>query len=146
MAMTKAALLAELQADPQTLGYAALVAANNDKALADLLNDKTKGGAIDRVTVSASELQSCVVGSEYLTLTADQKSLWQSILLAASDGGVRMLNANIRAQALAVWAGGTTTRTNLGAAQTRAGSRAEVLWGEGATVSYSDVGIALRNP
>ena len=27
MAMTKAALLAELQADPQTLGYAALVAA-----------------------------------------------------------------------------------------------------------------------
>ena len=146
MAMTKAALLAELQADPQTLGYAALVAANNDKALADLLNDKTKGGTIDRVTVSASELQSCVVGSEFLTLTVAQQNLWNAVLSAAADGGVRMSNANIRAQALAVWAGGTTTRSNLGAAQTRAGSRAEVLWGEGTTVSFADVGIALRNP
>ena len=145
MAMTKAALLSELQTDSQALGYAALVAANNDSALATLLNNKTKGGTIDRVTITASELQSCVVGSEYLTLTADQKSLWQSILLAASDGGVRMLNANIRAQALAVWAGGTTTRTNLGAAQTRAGSRAEALWGEGAAVSVADVSNALRN-
>jgi hypothetical protein len=144
--MTKATLKAELQNDPQTLGYAALVAANNDVALAALLNDKTKGGSISRVTVTAAELQSCVVAAEYASLTADQKSLWQCILLAAADGGVRMSNANIRAQALAVWAGGTTTRTNLGAMQDRTGSRAEALRGEGASVSFSDVGIALRNP
>ena len=143
--MTKAALKAELQNDPQTLGYAALVAANDDVALAHLLNDKTKGGSVNRVTVTAAELQSCVVAAEYASLTADQKSLWQCILLAAADGGVRMSNANIRAQALAVWAGGTTTRTNLGAMQDRAGSRAEALWGEGASVSHSSVSDALRN-
>jgi len=143
--MTKAALLSELQTDSQALGYAALVAANNDAALAVLLNDKTKGGTISRTIVTATELQSCVVGSEYLSLTADQKSLWQSILLAAADGGVRMSNTNIRAQALAVWAGGTTTRTNLGNAQDRAGSRAEALWGDGASVSVGDISNALRN-
>jgi len=144
MAMTKAALLAELQTDSQALGYAALVAANDDVGLAALLNDKTKGGSINRVTINASELQSAVVASEYAALSADQKALWHDLLQAAANGGVLISNTNIRNQALAVWAGGTASRTNLSNMQTRAGSRVEALWGEGASVSYTDVSNALR--
>ena len=148
MAMTKAALYTELTTDPQSLGYAPFVAANNDKALADLLNDKTKGAAIDRVRVTASELQSCVIAAEAVALTPAQAALWTHILLAAADGGILMSDNQIRNQILAVFTatGGGTTKAKISNAQQRLGSRAEVLWGENASVSHGDVGIALRNP
>jgi len=148
MAMTKAALYTELTTDPQSLGYASLVASNSDKALADLLNDKTKGGNIDRVRITSSELQSCVIATEGIALSVAQATLWSHLLIAAADGGVLMSDSQIRNQIQQVFtaSGAGTTRAKINNAQQRAGSRAEVLWGEGASVSHGDVSNALRNP
>ena len=147
MAFTKAQLRAELLTDTGGLGYAAYVTANNDVTLAELLNDKTKGGNIDKTKVTAAELQSCVIATEGISLSVAQSALWQHILIAASDGGVILSDAQIRNQILQVFtAGGAgTTRSKVGALQQRAGSRAEALWGEGTTVSAGDVSRALRD-
>ena len=143
--MTKAALKTELQTDPQTLGYAALVAANNDVALAALLNDKTKGGSIPRTLGTASDLQSCVDSAEYAALTGPKQGLWTAMLIAAIGNGVPLANAGFQAQAVYIWPAAGPTLTALTALLTRAGSRAEALWGDGTSVSFSQVSDALRN-
>lgn len=147
MAYNKTTLLAELQADPMTLGYASLVAANNDVALAALLNDKTKGGTIDKVYITANELQSCVVASEFTALTSTQIALWQAILVAASGAGIPIADIQIRQQLGVVFpnGGAGTTKAKINVAQQRAGSRAEALWGDGTVVSAGDVSLALRS-
>jgi hypothetical protein len=148
MAITKAALKTELQTDPASMGYAAGVASNNDEALADLLNDLTlgtsKGYTLTKKTITAAELQSCVVVSEWQSRTAEQKSAWQNLLIASAYTGVPTTNANIIAQAQAIW-NATTTLDNLAAAIVRPCSRAEFLGSEGTSVSAADVSNALRN-
>ena len=136
-------LVTELQTDPLTLGYASLLAAGNDAAVYALLNDKSGpgSGSIDREFVNAGTLQSNVVATEYLALTAAQRELWLS-LMVASQGNVEVINNEVRNQIIEVWGPATTTRTNMSALQTRTGSRAEVLWGDGAVVSYSEIARA----
>jgi hypothetical protein len=147
MAFTKAQLRAELLTDSVSLGYAPFVASNNDMALADLINDKTKGGNIDKTKITAAELQSCVVATEGISLSVAQSTLWQHILIAAADGGVLLSDSQIRNQILLVFTanGAGTTKSKINALQQRPGSRAEALWGEGTTVSAGDVSHALRD-
>lgn len=148
MAITKAALKTELQTDPATLGYAPYVAANDDEALAALLNDlalgTSKGYTLTKRNITAPELQACVVVSEWTSRTADQKTAWQNLLIASSYTGVPTTNANIIAQAQAIW-NATTTLDNLAAAIVRPCTRAEFLGGESTSISAADVSNALRN-
>ena len=113
MALSKAALNTELTTDPASMGYAAHVAANDDAALSAILCDQAAGSAqgytLNKATITAAELQSCVVVSEWVTRTADQKTGWQNILIASSDTGVPTSNANIISQVVAIWPNGTTT-------------------------------------
>lgn len=134
----------ELSSDPLTLGYAALISSGNHAALADILNDKAGAGAasIDREFVDAATFQSQVDPTEYLALSVAQQNLWNAILTASSGGSIPIKNNTLRNQVLAVWAAGTT-RTNLAALQTRTGSRAEVLWGDGAVITHTMIAQAL---
>jgi hypothetical protein len=148
MALSKAALNTELTTDPANMGYAAHVAANDDVALAAILNDRAagvaKGYSLTKANITAAELQSCVTVADWLSITADAKSAWQNILIASSDTGVPTTNANIVAQCTAIWTG-KQTLTNLGAAIVRGCSRAEQIGGEGYAPSAGEVSIALRN-
>lgn len=134
----------ELQTDPLTLGYAPLIAAGDHSGLAAILNDVAGAGAasIDREFVDAATFQSQVDPTEYLALTVAQQNLWNAILTASTSTQVPLKNSTLRSQVLAVWAAGTT-RTNLAALQTRTGSRAEVLWGDGAVVTHTMIAEAL---
>ena len=142
---TSAQLKTGLQTDPAGLGYAPLVAAHDAIGLAGLLNDTTKGGTIIRATVTAADLQGCVVPAEYAALSAVQQNAWSAILVAAAGNGVPVSNANIRAQVTAIWGAATTTRANCAALQSRPGSRAEALWGDGTVVTDLDVRQVLWN-
>lgn len=148
MALSKAALNTELTTDPASMGYAAHVAANDDAALSAILCDQAAGAAkgytLNKATITAAELQSCVVVSEWVTRTADQKTGWQNILIASSDTGVPTSNANIISQVVAIWPNGTTTLANISAARARSCSRAEQIGGEGYAPSAGEVSIALR--
>lgn len=137
-------LATELNTDPLGLGYASLMSAGDHSGLADVLNDKTGLGAgtIDREVVDAATLQGQVVASEYTALSAVQQQLWLA-LLVASQGSVKVNDSGITGQVLQVWGAGTTTRGNMAALQTRQGSRAEVLWGDGAVVTHTAVAEAL---
>ena len=132
MALSKAALNTELTTDPASMGYAAHVAANDDAALSAILCDQAAGSAkgytLNKATITAAELQSCVVVSEWVTRTADQKTGWQNILIASSDTGVPTSNANIISQVVAIWPNGTTTPASgarcCGRSTARMGTRA----------------------
>lgn len=150
MALTKQQLNTELTTDPANMGYAALVAANNDEALSALLNDRAagvaKGYSLTKASIKASELLSCMTVADYITRSADQKAAWQNMLIASSQDGVPVANANIQAQASAIWNSPASTDTwvNLAAAIVRGCSRAEQIGGEGYAPSAGEVSIALR--
>jgi hypothetical protein len=148
-AYTRAALKTELQNDPASLGYAAHVAANDDQALASMLNDQavgaSKGYTLQKATLRAADLLACMTVADYTSRSADQKAAWQLMLIASADTGVPTGNANIVAQFNAIWSGATTTLANASAALSRSCSRAEQLWGESTTISREEVGLALRS-
>lgn len=143
MAIDYAALKTELQTDPQTMGYAPLIADGSDNQLAALLNALTGpgAGAVDRDILPAYEIVDAVVQAEYDPLTAAQK---QQLLLITGAGQVNIRATNTRAALAAMFGPGTTTRANMLALQTRTGSRAEVLFGIGTVITADDVAIALR--
>lgn len=136
------ALKTELDTDPQGYGYAGTT---NFQA-AQLLNLFRVGEVVTRQTISVQDLQSQVVIAEYLLLTAVQREGWNAVLIASSDGGVDVSNQSIRDQAAAIWGAGTQTRQNLIDIQTRAGSRAEALFGEGFVVTDKQVEEARLLP
>lgn len=141
MAFSLAALTTELTTDPKSLGYAALRTAGNDQGLADLLN--RQGASNETVTLhsmTAATFAQAIVETEWAGLTV-QQCLYQVML--AVCGAFDPNNANVVAGVQAVYAAGTQTRANLGAALTRQGSRAEVLFGVTYTVTVEQIAQAL---
>ena len=139
MPLNYAQLKTELQTDPLTLGYAALLAAGNHGAVADVLNQSRTAVSIPRTTVPAWEVFDAIVPAEWASLTAQEKQRIQTIL---SMGTVSVQGTNTRNSFLAAFAAGTTTRSNLAALQTRQGSRAEFLFGQ--PVTAADVAQAME--
>lgn len=133
-------LKAEIQSDPEALGYAPLVAAKNWGGISAILNDPTKGSVTTVTFQSAATLQGAVVATEYIALTQQQRDLWQAII-TASGSSVDVNATGIKAQIGAVYTNATAplTRAAMIALQTKQASRAEVLFGIGAVVDFYDV-------
>ena len=141
MAVDLAALKTELNTDPLTLGYAPHVATNDVKALADIVNLPRATIQIDPTTLPNGTVQAAIVGSEYIALNAAAQRAWTTIMTIEN---IPVKDPGIRSQILDIWAGGTTTRSNLGALQSRDASRAEELFGENAAVSFLQCADALH--
>ena len=138
----RTALNTELTTDPAVLGYAVHVAAQAHAHLASMLTDLAIHSAtVDVTTVSVVDVQCAVVGSEWAALTTNQLLLWQTILQLQE--GIPTFHANMKAQIQEIWGVGTTTRANLAALQTKTGTRAEELWGDGSRITPSNVADAL---
>lgn len=137
-------LRTEIDTDPQALGYAG----KSNFQIAGILNTVgLSGETIDVAFVSADVIQGAVVADEYLLLLSPQRDLWAAVLSAGNTNlGVPVKNANIRGQIISIWGPGTETRSNLAALQTRPGSRAEVLFGDGASVTDNQVEEAKLLP
>ena len=135
---------AELDADPLGLGYAALESAQNWNGLVALLNQVPRQ-VIDRRMVRIQELTEAIVYSEFATRSAGERDalLW---IATTSDQALDPQNPNVRAFFAGTFSGpgGALTRANLIALQTRQGSRAEFLWGDGVIVNDSLVEAAAR--
>ena len=141
--LTLSALRTELLTDPTGIGYSTAVTQGDHNTLVTLVNREAASYAVSIGTVAAIDLQSVVVASEYAVISGGQRDLWNAILAAAVNG-VPISNTVIRGQVAQVWSAGTTTRTNLLALDTRTGTRAEVLFGEGVRVTATDVQKALE--
>jgi len=112
--MDIAKLKTELTDDPLVRGYASM----SDEAAANSLNN-TIDRALNRTSISPGEMQSAVVGTEFVVLSAVKQRGWLAILSDSVDPN----NANIIAQIAEIWVGGTTTRANLLALKTKTVSR-----------------------
>ncbi len=157
--MTPSQLKAELTDDPAGLGYAALVAAGNDAALAALLN-APGAGSVNRREVPRGELLEALAGTGGLAAVyaaaVDPQGAAFSVAKAATLilddplGTVDYTRAGTRALVAALGPGALAVLTaqQLAALQgvcAKSGSRAEVLWGDGATVSAQQVGEARNS-
>jgi len=106
--MDMAILHSELTNDPLARGYAGMT----DAQAAASLN--TANRATTRTIIPAWEIIGATVPSEWTALSAAEKQRYQTITGA---GEVDASNQNVRNAFLAMFAGGTATRTALAALQ-----------------------------
>jgi len=139
--IVEAELRNEICLDPVPLGYVGKTFFQQ----AALINEiGLSGEVVDVAFVTAAQIQAEVVGSEFLTLAAREADLWLALLIAGgAQGSLEVRKSNIRGQVLEIWGAGTVTRSNLAAIQIRSASRAEALWGDGATPTTQAIEEAL---
>ena len=135
----------ELTTDPNTLGYNGSIIDGDDSGDADIINLPRLANQRDNL-VSAVDIEEVVDPADYPNAGADQfkRDMWRDLLLAiGSEGQVNANGSKLKDKVLLVFPAGVT-RTNLAALQTRDGSRAEVIWGDGSNVTPKAIAIALR--
>jgi hypothetical protein len=149
------ALRTEIATDPRGYGYAAKVAAADDRGLAGLLNLARAAIPIKRADITPAEVFGAINVADYTALPANPSAAqlsserrylaWLSGLAAVpavrlqnDDGTDGPVIANLKA----MFAAGTGTLTRLQALQTRSGSRAEELFGATVAVTPEQCGAA----
>lgn len=157
--MNYAALKAELQADSQTLGYAALISAGKDQDLANLLNLANRAG---RKPTDPAKLKSSMFESGVLRKVLDAadthatttvKYTARALVSYIDDrrmtsvdldnaAVVAMIDTLKNATPAVITAAEKTTLLAIGDAQL---SRAEQVLGLSKSVTATDIAIALRN-
>lgn len=139
-----AALNTEITTDPKGLGYAG--AAGNSATIADLMNlspEPIAAGSQEQVYRTRADTRDIMAGivlSEFAALTQASRD-YCTMLFSAPQ--VNTGDANVRTQLAAIFAAGTTSRTNMIAAAQKNASRAQALWGADFTVSAVQVSQAL---
>ena len=134
-------LKTELTTDPKGYGYSVFWTNGQDWKLADLLNQVRDMINIDRGLLEAHEIFECIVPTEWVALSIQEKERIQLIL---SMGNINSKGTNTRAAFQATFGTGTITRANLTALLTRKGSRAEELFGSGTSISWDDIAKARK--
>jgi hypothetical protein len=135
MAIDLAALKKELDADPR---YSPWLDAGDDSAVAAELNRKDDSIQIVHEFLTPAEIQNALDFDEYDALNAGAQALLLEIMKPPT--GETPKNRNLLA---GMFRSSPKTRANLEALFTRAGSKAEELFGAGAVVSHEHVGKVL---
>lgn len=141
MAVDTAALLTELNTDPKGLGLAAAT----DGAAAALLNVSAASNAITIATTDAATIMACVVLTDYVALSADQRAYFELVIAANT---IRLLDPSTGAQTrttttlATLFPANTATGVTLRQILSRNASRAEFLFGAGTVVTQWDVAHA----
>jgi hypothetical protein len=144
MSVSLSILNTEIITDPKTLGisYDTEENQNNNISIANVLNTIGMSGEnIEVNEISTVDMQSAVVGTEFMSLSNVKQRAWLAIVGLPS---VPVKNSNLRSQVSEIWGALTITRSNLVLLQSRSASRSEVLFGEGVKVTSFDVHMARR--
>lgn len=160
MSIDPALLAAEIDDDPLSLGYAARVAAGDDAGIVGLLVSRDYRGPVPIEVLSAYCINEGITGTIEAVAnepTGDPfpslalKGLCRNVLSLVRDD-FRLTTADVDTPKFAEGCDGLIAAGLISADQ-KAGmlalaegrsTRAEVLWGYGATVSGNDVSFALR--
>lgn len=143
--VTLSALRSEFSADPSGIGYGTAFTNRDASRLCFLINtisanSNTTNSVISVGLAYALQLQNVVVASEFSTLTTTQKDLWNVMMTTAVQGLV-ISSTSVRGQISFIWSG-TSTGNLLSALRYRSCSRAETLFGEGASVNPNEASKA----
>jgi hypothetical protein len=131
-------LATEINTDPKSLGYAG----KSDYAIAVILN--TPGASAETIFkayTDTSEIVAGIVRAEWDALSAANKQFLNEVILNAPK--VKTGDSNLRSSVGGIFGVGTTSRTNLVNVASKSATRGEVLFGEGTTISDTDVAKAL---
>ncbi len=148
---TLAALKAEIDSDPTVIGLKKIdgITWKGDQVIADLLNDPANGASVFRKNVPMDDVFAEIDWVEdWLNLTGQRNTVLDKQLAFRLITSTDVLDADsirIRDAFATIFAGtpgGTLTRLN--ALVSKAGSRAEVLWGDGQDIQAGDVGRAAN--
>lgn len=142
-------LKTELLTDPNTYGYAPLIADTNNPALAAEVNKPRVSISINRTDVSPEEIRRSILVAEFISAQTILMGSWfeslmqapaKSIVLKKADG----TNANDLINLKKMLINNSASEDAVVALATRKGSRAEQLFGEGVSVSVQEVIDAQR--
>ena len=131
-----AALKTELDDDPTARGY---TGGNAEDAA--LLNEVQGGISISTTSILMADVLEAIIPADWLALTDAQRA---ALSLYASQDTINPNAANVVDAFSTFFSGGTATALN--ALRTRAGSRAEELFGENALITYADIRTARSLP
>jgi hypothetical protein len=140
---TLQALHDEIENDPEGIGYKEGEAWKSDAVIAGLINDPANGDIVQRSLVDTKEIIEQITLADWDAISAAQR-LYIQLLPALPVVSTIQNGTEVRNNLLTIFGAGTTTRDNLIAVVERQGSRAEVLWGEGMTVSITQVAYAAN--
>jgi hypothetical protein len=133
-----------IEADPLALG---LKEANGDwkadSVIADMMNDATLGGTIQRELVSPQEIIEQITIADW-GMTSVAHRLYIQLLPSLETISTVQNGTEVRNNLLSIFTEGMDTRANLIAVVQRDGSPAEAEWGEGTFVGVGDVGHAAN--
>jgi hypothetical protein len=143
-AFTQAALLSEIQTDPQALGLNTPFVAKQYGVVAGLLNAVGAGAPylVFRNDIQYQEVINAIADADFLALTQLQTSkldLFKTTTIDATRAQVRSKFTSGGGIFTSASAGTLTALTNVAQRQ---GSRAEVLWGTGFAVTLQNVAEA----
>jgi hypothetical protein len=131
----------ETDNDPKTLGYATLkVQTDGPSAVAAKMNEVgASAETLFKAYVPMEDVLAAIVLTDYTALAAASKTA-----LDQFTRGTRLKSgdANMRTTMAGIFPA-STTRTNLINMASRSCSRAEALWGEGVTITATQVADAL---
>lgn len=142
----RAALLAEFTNDPTGKGYAAAAATGSDSAILDLFNGKTE--TVEKPKISSAEVRSAVTYEAYNDITADKQEWLRWItgtngfneenLVVTDDLKLQLTGNGVPADSFWAVSNRDEMSAAIGALINVPGSRPEVLFGYGTTISAQD--------
>ncbi len=147
--MDYTALKTELTTDPKSLGYAPLLTATNDAGCAALLNATTGNGAatvnLPSLTHDQFALLIAPVVMSLGSATTALQTKWTPMLNLISGIQSVTLNSTILGMINALSSDFPTelTAAQITSATTKTGSRAEVLFGVGTVIQWTDIAHAM---
>ena len=145
---TPSEIKAEIESDPQSLGYKNPDTTwKGDQEIADLMNAITGPGAetITRRLIKPEEIFNSIPYAEYQLYLPEKREYIDTLLeMSGGSGVIDGTDAVVWSNLITLFPQGSQARTNVLAKIQRTGSRAEVLWGEGVTISARDVGEAAN--
>jgi len=141
---TLQALNDEIDTDPEGLGYKEVGGEwKGDAEIADLINDELLGDTIQRHMVAPKELIEQITILDWNAISSANR-LYLQLLPSLGSISTVVNGTEVRDNLLSIFTAGMDTRDNLIGVVQRPGSRAEVLWGEGVTISIGQVGHAAN--
>jgi hypothetical protein len=156
MTFTLQALHDEIENDPESIGYKIGADWKGDQVIADLINAQNL--VIDQGEIAAKDIRAVTTYAAYDTLSIDEQEWlrWMTggPLLVTADLKLQLTGRSLAANGVA--GSGDNSDSFWAAAHRNAmapamlaltevpGSRSEVLWGAGTTVTASNVGHAAN--
>jgi hypothetical protein len=145
MAVVLAVLKLEIEVDPNAIGYKEAGGEwKLDHVIASMLNDTANGATVRRTQVTPSEIKQVVEQTDFNSLGPKESDYLRWIVSGGGEESLDVSSDSIFTGLTGIWGPTDATKAAMIALLETAGTRAEVLFGQGVVVTPGDVGQAAN--